>query len=259
VTGRSYSREQARAYLDVNCSYCHNDSVKAKNQGWFAEFDRPFSGMKVCNPGQGTIEDNPIVVPHSPHVPFNNESLLMARMESLIPGAGQMMPPRAKTVADDAGLSLIGRWISELASNCAAPPVALKSVGSSAGDQSADACLTLPNPAASGPVSVTACNPGVAGQSFSIVDDGGGYVSLLSSSGKCVQETANVGEVLSGTCTPGAWRRVSVPGGSFELRSKNLANVTLGDDLRCLEADTNGLRAVACSARPAQLWTTLAR
>ncbi|HKO52222.1 MAG TPA: hypothetical protein VJV79_31155 [Polyangiaceae bacterium] len=252
VAGRNYSPEQARAYLDVNCSYCHNNTVGAMNKGWFASFDGAFNGMKVCNPDLG-VNQKKIVVPHSPYIEnpdpnTQNQSKLMLRMESLDPDASpSMMPPLSKTVTDKAGLRLIGRWIADLAPSCASPTVALKSLGLF---PSAGVCLTVTNQTPN-IVRATACAATNALQSFTIVDDGGGFVSLRLGAATCVQETATAGQVLAGACVSQAWRRVPLAGGGFELRSK--------DNLRCLQAATGSMRAVACSASPYQAWASVAR
>jgi hypothetical protein len=244
VAGRTYSSEQARAYLDVNCSYCHNNTPDATNSAWFAGFDGPFSEMLVCAPGVGA--GTKIVVPHSPYVEGQQQSKMMARMEAVTPRT-RMMPPLAKTVKDAAGLNLIGRWISELASTCASPTVGLMSIGAST---STDTCLTVASQTP-GAVAVSSCASTDARQSFTIDDDGGGYVSLRSSAGNCVQETATAGEVRTGPCVSQAWRRVSLPGGAFELRSKKSG--------LCLHAATGPMRAVACTSQATQFWTTVAR
>jgi hypothetical protein len=248
VAGRTYSTEQARAYLDVNCSYCHNNSANSTNKGWFASLDAPFSTMKVCNPNVGA-NARKIVVPHSSFIEnpiTQNQSNMILRMATVDPEASPpMMPPLAKAVPDSVGLSLVGRWIAELSSTCAPPTVAVKSLSTLTNVN----CLTVGQ--AAGAATLTNCASTNALQSFTIVDDGGGYVSVRSSTGNCVQETTTAGDVQSGTCVSKAWRRIPLPGGGFELRSK--------DNLRCLQAGTGNLRAVACSGQTPQAWSTVAR
>jgi len=254
VEGRNYSTEQARAYLDVNCSYCHNETPADVSQGpgWFASFDAPFSGMNVCNrvpvPPATAIPANLITL-HAQYANGTGQGRLMTRMNT------NTMPWLAKSVRDEPGQAAVGQWIYELADTCGPSTVSLKSFGIS------NNCLTTPT-TTSGTITAATCaastSTSSARQKYTLVDDGGGYVSVRSAAGTCVKETATVGQVRVGTCGTRSWRRVAVPGGTFQLRAMKLVSGKLEDTGRCLQASATETNTVTCGVAKTQLWTTAA-
>lgn len=106
------AERRARAYLDVNCSSCHNAAGSAANTALFLEFDQddPFH-LGVCKipvsagPGSGGLKYD--VVPGNPE-----ESILLHRMESVKPE--ERMPELGRTVVHEEGVELIRQWIEEL-------------------------------------------------------------------------------------------------------------------------------------------------
>ena len=107
---------RARAYLDINCSHCHNRSGPADTSGLVLDLSaEPDVAMGVCKPpvaaGQGTGNRRFGIVPGRPE-----ESILLYRMESTDPGA--MMPELGRGLAHEEGNALVRRWISALPGDC---------------------------------------------------------------------------------------------------------------------------------------------
>lgn len=102
-------RDRARAYLDANCSMCHQPGGSSR-----AQFDARYSthdgGMKVigvhANLGNFGIEEGLLIKPGDP-----DNSVLLHRMK--IRGTGQM-PPIATSIVDEEAVALIEAWIRSM-------------------------------------------------------------------------------------------------------------------------------------------------
>ena len=107
---------QARAYLDINCSHCHNRVGAARTSGLWLDaktVDPRMLGM--CKPpvaaGRGT-GDRPLdVVPGQP-----DRSILTYRLASTDPG--EMMPELGRDLAHGEGLAVITRYIATMKGAC---------------------------------------------------------------------------------------------------------------------------------------------
>jgi uncharacterized repeat protein (TIGR03806 family) len=102
---------RARAYLDINCSHCHNPRGPADTSGLSLEASETSAvALGVCKSpiaaGRGTGNRKFGLVPGLPE-----ESITVYRMASTDPGA--MMPELGRTLAHDEGVALISRWIAE--------------------------------------------------------------------------------------------------------------------------------------------------
>jgi len=100
---------RARAYLDINCSHCHNPSGPARTSGLFLRYDvtRP-TALGIMKPpvaaGRGSGGRFYSIVPGNP-----DGSILLSRVESTEPGI--MMPELGRTVVDEEAVQLIREWI----------------------------------------------------------------------------------------------------------------------------------------------------
>ena len=107
---------QARAYLDINCSHCHNPTGAARTSGLSldaATVDGRLRGL--CKPpvaaGRGTGNRPFDIVPGRP------ESSIMAyRLESNDPG--EMMPELGRALVHQEGAALIRRYIASMKGVC---------------------------------------------------------------------------------------------------------------------------------------------
>ena len=113
---RAGTAAEARAYLDVNCSHCHNSTGAARTSGlWLdaATMDARLLGM--CKPpvaaGRGTGNRSFDVVPGHP-----DASIMPYRMASTDPG--EMMPELGRSLIHKEGLALIVRYIGTLHGAC---------------------------------------------------------------------------------------------------------------------------------------------
>lgn len=107
---------EARSYLDINCSHCHNQQGAARTSGLWLDaktVDPRVLGM--CKPpvaaGRGTGDRPFDVVPGQP-----DRSILPYRMASTDPGA--MMPELGRNLAHKEGLELVIRYIKTLKGAC---------------------------------------------------------------------------------------------------------------------------------------------
>ncbi len=104
---------RARAYLDINCSHCHNPKGPADTSGLdlTPSADGPAYGF--CKPpiaaGRGTGGHLFDIVPGAP-----DQSILVHRLETEDPGA--MMPELGRALTHREGVALISDWISAMAS-----------------------------------------------------------------------------------------------------------------------------------------------
>lgn len=100
---------RARAYLDVNCSHCHQPGAPAATQ-LDLRFGTPAESMGTINtyPQKGTfgLSDAKVIAPGQ-----KNNSILWLRMNRLESGR---MPPIATHRIDQTGVKLIGDWIDNL-------------------------------------------------------------------------------------------------------------------------------------------------
>jgi uncharacterized repeat protein (TIGR03806 family) len=107
---------RARAYLQANCSYCHNGAGEARTSGLallFSEAD-PYQ-LGVCKPpvaagkaGQGEQYD---VVPGHPE-----RSILVYRMQSTAPSIA--MPELGRSLEHVEAVQLVSDWITAMGGSC---------------------------------------------------------------------------------------------------------------------------------------------
>ncbi len=106
---------RARAYLDANCSHCHNPDGPADTSGLNLEPDASGPAMGNCKApiaaGRGTGGRPYDIVPGRPDL-----SITVFRMDTTDPGA--MMPELGRAVAHEEGVALISGWISEMDGGC---------------------------------------------------------------------------------------------------------------------------------------------
>jgi uncharacterized repeat protein (TIGR03806 family) len=103
--------ERARAWLDVNCSYCHSEGGVTQTRIEL-NIERALADMRICNvePGLGDLgyEGAMLLKPGDP-----DNSIIWQRLRTR--GQNQM-PPLATFLADEAGVQLIHDWIMSLES-----------------------------------------------------------------------------------------------------------------------------------------------
>lgn len=107
---------QARAYLDINCSHCHNAAGAARTSGlWLDANTVDPRVLGLCKPpvaaGRGTGNRSFDVVPGYP-----DRSIMPYRLASSDPG--EMMPELGRTLVHREGLALIVRYITTLKGMC---------------------------------------------------------------------------------------------------------------------------------------------
>lgn len=103
----------ARAYLDVNCAHCHRPGATASNSGLDLRWEQgdPYKlgiGKRPVAAGRGAGGHLFDIVPGSP-----DSSILTYRMASPEPGVA--MPELGKATVDEEGLTIVRRWIEEMA------------------------------------------------------------------------------------------------------------------------------------------------
>ena len=110
------SAARARAYLDINCSHCHNATGAARTSGlWLdaATIDPRLLG--TCKPpvaaGRGTGNRPFDIVPGHPE-----SSIIAYRMASRDPG--EMMPELGRSLTHKEGVALITQYILTLKGAC---------------------------------------------------------------------------------------------------------------------------------------------
>ena len=109
---------RARAYLDINCSHCHNQEGAARTSGlWLDANTQDPRILGMCKPpvaaGRGTGDRPFDVIPGHPET-----SILPYRLASTDPGV--MMPELGRTLEHKEGVDLIIRYIATLKGDCAA-------------------------------------------------------------------------------------------------------------------------------------------
>lgn len=107
---------RARAYLDINCSHCHNPNGPANTSGLhleaFREFGKEVGECKLpIAAGAGTGNRPFDIFPGKP-----DQSIFSYRLAST--EADKMMPELGRALQHKEGVKLIDLWISQLESNC---------------------------------------------------------------------------------------------------------------------------------------------
>ena len=107
---------RARAYLDINCSHCHNAVGLARTTGLYldASVAEP-ARLGTCKPpvaaGPGTGDHIFDIVPGHP-----DDSILAFRVAATRPGI--RMPEAGRSIAHAEGVDLIRQWIASLQGGC---------------------------------------------------------------------------------------------------------------------------------------------
>ncbi len=107
---------RARAYLDANCSHCHNRDGPADTSGLYLDPGTPISGnFGICKlpvaAGSGTGNRRFDIVPGDP-----DASVMPYRMASTDPAV--MMPEIGRSTAHNEGVELIRQWIASREGSC---------------------------------------------------------------------------------------------------------------------------------------------
>ena len=107
---------EARAYLDINCSHCHNATGAARTSGlWLDAKTLDPRILGTCKPpvaaGRGTGNRPFDVVPGHP-----DGSIIPYRMASTDPG--EMMPELGRSLEHREGVDLISRYIAAMKGAC---------------------------------------------------------------------------------------------------------------------------------------------
>ena len=107
---------RARAYLDINCSHCHNQYGPARTSGlWLDPQTRDPRLFGQCKPpvaaGRGTGDRPFDIVPGRP-----DRSILVFRLTSTDPGV--MMPELGRDLVHDEGVALVTQDIAALKGEC---------------------------------------------------------------------------------------------------------------------------------------------
>jgi uncharacterized repeat protein (TIGR03806 family) len=105
---------RARAWLDINCAYCHNSNGgAARTSGLYLDLDQIDPGR--CKPpvaaGRGSGGRAYAIVPGKP-----DESFLVYRLESTEPEI--KMPELGRNLVDKEGVALIREWITAMPGSC---------------------------------------------------------------------------------------------------------------------------------------------
>ena len=107
---------RARAYLDANCSHCHNPVGPADTSGLMLTPETAFGNAAgLCKlpvaAGAGTGGRRFDIAPGEP-----DSSILLFRMEST--RADEMMPELGRALVHEEGAALIRKWIAEMDGDC---------------------------------------------------------------------------------------------------------------------------------------------
>lgn len=107
---------RARAYLDINCSHCHNAHGPADTSGLDLEPQATGPALGLCKvsiaAGSGSGGRPYDIVPGDPE-----QSITVFRMETTDPGA--MMPELGRSLSHEEGVALIAEWIAAMEGGCA--------------------------------------------------------------------------------------------------------------------------------------------
>ncbi|SFE96613.1 SO2930 family diheme c-type cytochrome [Thermoflexibacter ruber] len=103
---------RARAWLDINCAFCHNPKGAASTSGLFLEYNQDnatalgiFKNPVAAGKGSGNRQFD--IVPAQP-----DKSILVYRIESNDPS--EMMPEIGRKVVHKEGVALIKEWIKQM-------------------------------------------------------------------------------------------------------------------------------------------------
>ncbi len=107
---------RAGAYLDINCSHCHNEQGAARTSGlWLDAKTQDARILGLCKPpvaaGRGTGDRSFDVVPGHPEA-----SIIAYRMESTDPG--EMMPELGRALEHKEGVVLVESYIRAMKGSC---------------------------------------------------------------------------------------------------------------------------------------------
>lgn len=107
---------RARAWLDINCANCHNETGAARTSGLFLDLAQTDPAvLGVCKPpvaaGRGSGGRAYAVVPGQP-----DASILVYRIESTEPDI--KMPELGRNLVDAEGVALMREWITQLPGSC---------------------------------------------------------------------------------------------------------------------------------------------
>jgi len=115
--------ERARAWLDINCAFCHNPRGAARTSGLYLDHaETDLAKLGLCKApiatgrGSGNLQYD--IVPGKP-----DESILIYRMESTEPEV--RMPELGRNLVYAEGVALLREWIAAMPGACgqlAAPP-----------------------------------------------------------------------------------------------------------------------------------------
>lgn len=107
--------DRARAYLDINCGFCHNPAGPANTSGLFLDIHNANpTALGINKPpvaaGRGSGDREYDIVPGSPH-----KSIMIYRMTSTDPGVA--MPEIGREQIHKEGIALISEWIKGMKNN----------------------------------------------------------------------------------------------------------------------------------------------
>lgn len=100
---------EARSYLAVNCSYCHN-SEGSLSAFFDASFDIPLDSTRMCEPA--LLQPSTLVV--DPGSPDSSRIFQRQSVRDASSGSREQMPPLGTHVRDEEGSALIAAWIRSL-------------------------------------------------------------------------------------------------------------------------------------------------
>lgn len=104
--------DRARAYLDANCSHCHNRTGFASNSGLYLNLEErdPSAlgvGKRPVAAGRASANLAFAIAPGQP-----DQSILVHRMASTEPGV--LMAPLGRSLVDEEGLALVREYIARM-------------------------------------------------------------------------------------------------------------------------------------------------
>ena len=107
---------RAKAYLDINCAHCHNDTGFASNSALYLEFWREVdTSYGICKTpvaaGSGSGGLNYAIVPGDA-----DNSITTYRMDSNEPDV--RMPEIGRSLIHDEGVALVREWINSMSGGC---------------------------------------------------------------------------------------------------------------------------------------------
>jgi uncharacterized repeat protein (TIGR03806 family) len=108
--------KRVRAYLHINCAYCHSAEGPGKMSGLHLNYDNfNMETYGVCksppSAGKGSCNLRYDIVPGKP-----GESIIVCRMAST--DLETKMPELGRTTTDNEGVALVIQWITEMKGDC---------------------------------------------------------------------------------------------------------------------------------------------